>query len=165
MNHLDRLIARALALRSLVIVATVAIVAFLCTPALADGVAGAGALGFLDMLPIPVLIGLVGTVIVAIVLPLTFAKLSRPTQDKILAATKGLYYVVAEVSKHTATPLDDALALLLQKVEEEMGRELKPEEALRVKNIALAMHADPAHPNLGSPSPAELIRAINIPRA
>lgn len=121
-------------------------------------------LSILTAVPPDVLIALVGTVVVGCLLPLVFTNLDRAKQDKILALTKGAYLVIAAISKETPTKLDDALALVVQRVADEMGRELKPAEVNRVKGIAVAMQADPTRPDIAQPTPAELALAINLPK-
>jgi hypothetical protein len=153
-----KFLARFLAFACLVVVA-------FAMPALADGGAGAGVVSALSAIPPDVLIGIVSTVIVAVLLPLVFGHLDRGKQDAVLAVTKAAYLVVAAVSVATPMKLDDAIAAVMKRVVDEMGRELKPAEATKVKAIALTMHADPDHPTIVGPTPDELARAINLPRS
>ena len=93
-----------------------------------------------------------------------FPRLSRVDQDRLLAATKGAYLVLANVAPSTPITWDDALASLLKRVADEMGRQLKPLEVKRVKNIALALLADPAKPDLVkdlSEKRVTLVRAVS----
>jgi hypothetical protein len=94
-----------------------------------------------------------------VVLAVIFKPLAREQQDQLLKVTQGIYSVVALIARSTPMTLDDQIAAIIKQVADEMGRELKPAEAVRVKNIALAMHADPNELDLKA-TPSEVQRAF-----
>lgn len=81
-------------------------------------------------------------------LPLYFRTLSRLDRERLLAATKGAFFVVSELAKRTPTSLDDDIAKVVKMVEQELAKSLSTADKALVENAARAMHADPAKPNL-----------------
>lgn len=67
-------------------------------------------------------------------------------RDKLLAIVKGATLIVGEFAKKTSTTLDDSIVEVLKIVQNELGRPLTPAQAVRVKNIALALHVDERFP-------------------
>ncbi len=113
----------------------------------------------------PVILAIIATVVAALpvviagtlvvgpfVLPLWLKTLKRMDRERLLAATGGVYKIVAEVARRTPGTLDDDVAKIVKMVEEEIGKSLKGEGLRTVVNAALSMHADPLKPNL-SPGP------------
>lgn len=107
----------------------------------------------------PELVAVLVTLGMPIVLAIIFKPLAREQQDQLLKVTQGIYSVVALIAKSTPMTLDDQIAAIIKQVADEMGRELKPLEAVRVKNIALALHADPGTPDLRA-SAGEVQRSL-----
>jgi hypothetical protein len=81
-------------------------------------------------------------------LPLYFRTLSRMDRERLLAATKGAFFVVSELAKRTHTSLDDDVAKVVKMVEQELAKSLSVNDKKLVENVARAFHADPAYPNL-----------------
>jgi hypothetical protein len=81
---------------------------------------------------------------------------------RIRASVKGLYLVRAAVADKTSTTLDDKVLEILRRLEEELGRPLKPAEQARARNMVLAMQADPSEPNI-APDSSTLARALHLP--
>ena len=82
------------------------------------------------------------------VLPIYLRTLSRLDRERLLAATKGAFFVVSELAKRTPTTLDDDVAKVVKMVEEEIGKSLSVKDKKLVENVARAFHADPLKPNL-----------------
>jgi hypothetical protein len=86
------------------------------------------------------------------VLPGFLRKLPRDDLDRVRAAAKGAYYVVAKLVKQTPIDADDDLPKVVQmivdEVEKELGRRLKDDERRTVSGITKAMNADPSEPNV-----------------
>jgi hypothetical protein len=101
---------------------------------------------------VPVLVGL-------------WLKSVRDERDReaIRRSVKGAYTILAAIAPKTATPLDDMLADILRRVEEELGRPLKAAEATRAKNMSLALQASPAWPDAVDTSPDLVGRALAAP--
>ena len=85
-------------------------------------------------------------VLAPVVLPAVLSKLRADQRARLLAATKGAVLVVAEFATSTPTSIDDQILKVLQAVEAELGRSLKPKEIAVVKAMAKSLHADPRFP-------------------
>jgi hypothetical protein len=89
------------------------------------------------------------------VLPGFLRKLPRDDLDRVRAAAKGAFFVVADLVKRTPFAADDDLPKVIQMivdhVEHEIGRRLKDDEKRAVEGVARAMHADPSKPSLLAP--------------
>lgn len=81
-------------------------------------------------------------------LPLYLRTLARQDRERLLAATKGIFFVVSEIAKRTPSTLDDDVGKVVKMVEQELEKSLSVQEKKLVENVARAMHADPLKPNL-----------------
>jgi hypothetical protein len=75
------------------------------------------------------------------VLPLWLKQLKEADRVRLRDATKGAYDIVSVFARSTPTNIDDMAAQVLQMVEQEVGKTLKPSDAAVVSNIAKALHA------------------------
>jgi hypothetical protein len=113
------------------------------------------------LLPV-VLTGIAAAVPVLVGLWLKSVKDERD-REAIRRTVKGAYVVIAAIAAKTATPLDDLVAEILRRAEEELGRPLKHAEATRAKNMTLALQASPAWPDAADTSPDLVGRALAAP--
>ncbi len=81
-------------------------------------------------------------------LPLWLRTMGRLERERLLAATKGAYFIVAEIARKTPMTLDDDVAKIIKMVEEETAKSLKAPERRLVEGVARALHADPSKPSL-----------------
>lgn len=75
------------------------------------------------------------------ILPLWLQQLKEADRVRLRDATKGAYDVVSAFARGTSTNIDDMVAQVLQMVEQEVGKSLKPSDAVVVSNIAKALAA------------------------
>ena len=114
----------------------------------------------LAVVPPEAIFAFLASCVAPLLVALLFKQLKRADQDRLKTITHGVYLAIAAVAKHTPTKLDDLLVVLIQRVEEEMGRHLGPAEKKRVVGLALALHGKPGLPDLGQPTADEILKAL-----
>lgn len=75
------------------------------------------------------------------VLPLWFKQMKEADRIRLRDATKGAFDIVSVFARSTPTTVDDMAAQVLKMVEQEVGKTLKPSDAVVVGNITRALAA------------------------